>query len=64
MVSPMIPKVIIHNSISIDGSLSSFEPNMELHYRIAGMFNSINAKIYLQNTLKLEVRLIANILAG
>ena len=34
----MIPKVIIHNSISIDGSLSSFEPNMELHYQIAGMF--------------------------
>jgi 2,5-diamino-6-(ribosylamino)-4(3H)-pyrimidinone 5'-phosphate reductase len=34
----MLPKVIIHNSISIDGSLSSFEPNMELHYRIAGMF--------------------------
>jgi 2,5-diamino-6-(ribosylamino)-4(3H)-pyrimidinone 5'-phosphate reductase len=34
----MIPKVIIHNSISIDGSLSSFEPHMELHYQIAGMF--------------------------
>lgn len=34
----MRPKVIVHNSISIDGSLSSFEPNMELHYRIAGMF--------------------------
>lgn len=34
----MVPKVIIHNSVSIDGSLSSFEPNMELHYRIAGKF--------------------------
>jgi 2,5-diamino-6-(ribosylamino)-4(3H)-pyrimidinone 5'-phosphate reductase len=34
----MLPKVILHNSISIDGSLSSFEPHMELHYRIAGMF--------------------------
>ncbi len=34
----MIPKVIIHNSISIDGSLSSFEPNMELHYKIAGWY--------------------------
>jgi len=31
----MMPKVIIHNSISIDGSLSSFEPNMELHYELA-----------------------------
>ncbi len=35
----MIPKVIIHNSVSIDGSLSFFEPNMELHYRIVGSFN-------------------------
>jgi 2,5-diamino-6-(ribosylamino)-4(3H)-pyrimidinone 5'-phosphate reductase len=34
----MMPKVIIHNSISIDGSLSSFEPNMELHYQIAGKY--------------------------
>jgi 2,5-diamino-6-(ribosylamino)-4(3H)-pyrimidinone 5'-phosphate reductase len=34
----MVPKIIIHNSVSIDGSLTSFEPNMELHYRIAGMF--------------------------
>ena len=35
----MMPKVIIHNSISIDGSLCSFTPNMELHYRIAGKYN-------------------------
>lgn len=34
----MKPKVIIHNSISIDGSLSLFEPNMALHYHIAGFF--------------------------
>jgi 2,5-diamino-6-(ribosylamino)-4(3H)-pyrimidinone 5'-phosphate reductase len=34
----MLPKVIIHNSISLDGSLTNFEPNMELHYRIAGGF--------------------------
>lgn len=34
----MRPKVILHNSISLDGSLTCFEPNMELHYRIAGMF--------------------------
>jgi len=34
----MLPKVIIHNSVSIDGSLSSFEPNMELHYQIAGLY--------------------------
>jgi len=35
----MISRLIIHNSISIDGSLSSFEPNMELHYRITGKYN-------------------------
>lgn len=34
-----MPKVIIHNSICIDGSLSSFEPNMELHYQIAGRYH-------------------------
>lgn len=34
----MMPKIILHNSISIDGSLTSFEPDMELHYRIAGWY--------------------------
>jgi 2,5-diamino-6-(ribosylamino)-4(3H)-pyrimidinone 5'-phosphate reductase len=31
----MVPKIIIHNSVSIDGSLTNFEPHMELHYQIA-----------------------------
>jgi len=31
----MFPKIIIHNSVSIDGSLTDFNINMELHYRIA-----------------------------
>jgi 2,5-diamino-6-(ribosylamino)-4(3H)-pyrimidinone 5'-phosphate reductase len=34
----MKPSVILHNSISIDGSLTLFEPNMALHYHIAGSF--------------------------
>ncbi len=34
----MLPKVIIHNSISLDGSLTNFEPNMQLHYQIAGNY--------------------------
>jgi 2,5-diamino-6-(ribosylamino)-4(3H)-pyrimidinone 5'-phosphate reductase len=34
----MLPKVIIHNSISLDGSLTDFEPNMALHYQIAGNY--------------------------
>lgn len=35
----MIPEIIIHNSVSIDGSLTGFMPDMELHYRIAGEYN-------------------------
>ncbi|MDD1718817.1 MAG: dihydrofolate reductase family protein [Methanoregulaceae archaeon] len=31
----MIPEVIIHNSVSLDGSLTGFEPDLELHYSIA-----------------------------
>lgn len=34
----MLPRVILHNSISLDGSLTNFEPNMGLHYEIAGQF--------------------------
>ena len=32
----MLPKIIVHNSVSLDGSLTGFEPNMGLHYKIAG----------------------------
>jgi len=34
----LLPKIILHNSISIDGSLTNFEPNMGLHYQIAGNY--------------------------
>ncbi len=33
-----LPRVIIHNSVSLDSSLTGFEPNMELHYRIASSY--------------------------
>jgi len=33
-----LPELILHNSVSLDGSLTGFEPNMELHYRIAGNY--------------------------
>ncbi len=36
----MLPKLILHNSISVDGSLTDFMPNMELHYRIAGDYKA------------------------
>jgi len=45
-------KVIIHNSVSLDGSFTGFQPNMELHYRIAGKYRpdvhligSVTAKV-------------------
>lgn len=52
----MLPQVIVHNSISMDGSLTGFEPNMELHYRIAG---SYKAKVHLigSNTVKAGIEL-------
>jgi len=52
----VLPRVIIHNSISIDGSLTSFEPNMELHYRIAGDYKP-QAHLVGSNTVEAGVRL-------
>ena len=37
----MLPKVIVHNSLSLDGSLTGFEPNMGLHYQIAGSYKPV-----------------------
>jgi 2,5-diamino-6-(ribosylamino)-4(3H)-pyrimidinone 5'-phosphate reductase len=34
----MKSEIIIHNSVSLDGSLTGFMPDMELHYRIAGEY--------------------------
>lgn len=36
----MLPKVIVHNSVSLDASLTKFEVNMPLHYQIVGRFNA------------------------
>jgi len=35
----MKQEMIIHNSISIDGSLTGFMPDMALHYKIAGDYH-------------------------
>jgi len=51
-----LPKVIIHNSISLDGSLTSFEPNMELHYQTAGKYKP-EAHLIGANTVKVGVEL-------
>jgi len=34
----MKPYIILHNSVTLDGSLTGFMPDMELHYRLAGGF--------------------------
>lgn len=52
----MLPKVIIHNSISLDGSLTNFVPNMELHYRIAGNYKP-DAHLVGSNTVKVGIQI-------
>lgn len=34
----MKPYITLHNSVTLDGSLTGFMPDMELHYRLAGGF--------------------------
>lgn len=55
-----LQKVVIHNSISLDGSLTGFEPNMELHYQIVG---SYKPDIYFvgSNTVKVGATLYGEI---
>lgn len=52
----MRPKIILHNSISLDGSLTSFEPNMQLHYQIAGWYKP-DAHLIGSNTIKAGIEL-------
>ena len=52
----MLPKTILHNSISLDGSLTNFQVNMELHYQIAGSFKP-NAHLIGSNTIKSGIEL-------
>jgi len=52
----LLPKVILHNSVSLDGSLTNFEPNMELHYQIAGKYNA-DAHLIGSNTVKVGAEL-------
>jgi 2,5-diamino-6-(ribosylamino)-4(3H)-pyrimidinone 5'-phosphate reductase len=52
----MLPKVVIHNSVSLDGSLTGFEPDMQLHYQIAGSYKP-DAHLIGSNTVKVGVEL-------
>ncbi|UCC57927.1 MAG: dihydrofolate reductase family protein [Candidatus Bathyarchaeum sp.] len=51
-----MPKIILHNSISLDGSLTNFEVNMGLHYQIAGKYNA-DARLIGSNTIKVGIEL-------
>ena len=55
----MLPKVIVHNSVSLDGSLTGFEPNMGLHYRIAGDYKP-EVHLIGSNTAKVGFELFEN----
>ena len=50
------PKVILHNSISLDGSLLGFDVDMEKHYQIAGGYQ---ADIHLigSNTVEMGIKM-------
>lgn len=47
----MLPRVIIHNSVSLDSSFLNFEVNMGLHYQIAANYKS-DAHLVGSNTAK------------
>jgi 2,5-diamino-6-(ribosylamino)-4(3H)-pyrimidinone 5'-phosphate reductase len=51
-----LPKIILHNSISIDGSLTNFEPHMGLHYQIAANYKP-DAHLIGSNTIKIGIEL-------
>ncbi|MFC1866157.1 dihydrofolate reductase family protein [Chloroflexota bacterium] len=49
-------RTIIHNSVSLDGSIIGFEVNMGLHYLIAGKYNA-DAHLIGSNTIKVGIEL-------
>ena len=56
MEDEMLPKLILHNSVSLDGSLTNFMPNMELHYTLAGKYDA-DAHLIGSNTVKVGAEL-------
>jgi 2,5-diamino-6-(ribosylamino)-4(3H)-pyrimidinone 5'-phosphate reductase len=55
----MMLKIIVHNSISIDGSLTHFSPNMGLHYQIAGNYKP-DIHLIGSNTIKTGIETYGN----
>lgn len=52
----MVDKLILHNSISLDGSLIHFNPNLRLHYQIAAKYHP-DAHLIGSNTIKVGIDL-------
>ena len=52
----MVDKLILHNSISLDGSLIQFNPNLHLHYQIAADYHP-EAHLIGSNTIKVGIDL-------
>ena len=52
----MVDKLILHNSISLDGSLTQFIPNMHLHYQIASKYHP-EAHLIGSHTIKVGIAL-------
>ncbi|MFC1956153.1 dihydrofolate reductase family protein [Chloroflexota bacterium] len=46
-----IPKIIMHNSVSLDGSFTDFDVDMELHYQIASRYQA-DANLIGSNIIK------------
>lgn len=55
----MKPEIILHNSVSLDGSLSNFEVNMEIHYQIARKFKP-DAHLIGSNTIETGINIYGN----
>jgi len=55
-VMEVMPELIIHNSISLDGSLAGFAANMGLHYQIAAEYKP-DAHLVGSNTAKAGLEL-------
>jgi len=49
-------KVVMHNSVSLDGAILGFDINMELHYRIAGRY-AADVQLVGSNTIKAGIEM-------
>ena len=47
----LMPRVIVYNSVSVDGAIKDFEINVELHYKVAGKIGA-DAMLVGSNTAK------------